>query len=104
MTSDESDLSGMLPQLGAAFQHYHHTNYSALGVEIMKLNKETDEMSMETVHIVLLNPLAYESLSELLPLMHNPKTRALLMDVMQEVLDRLEEQEKNQENDPDPFE
>lgn len=96
MTLDGSDFTALLPQLGAAFEYYHHHHHASIGVEIMKLNKETDEMSMETVHIALLCPAAHETLRKLLPIMHKAETRAILLDVLQETTERMEAQEDDE--------
>ena len=99
MTSDKSDFTQIAEMLEKTFQLYYENNstYSYMTTEVMKVDKKTGEISIETIKVVLLNPVAFESLSKVLPLLHRPEMRAILIDVLQETLDRLEA-----EQDEDP--
>ena len=95
MSSDKSDFKGIGEKLEQLFKNYYATGgaYANMRAELMNVNRDTDEMFMDTVYITLLNATAFEVLNQILPLLHKPEMRAILVDVMQETLDRLEGQE-----------
>lgn len=92
MTSGESDFTQIAEKLRETFQLYYQNNstYSYMSADVMKVEKETGDISIETIKVVLLNPIAFDTLSKVLPLLHEPAMRAILMDVLQETLDRLD--------------
>lgn len=96
-TPSQNDFSGIVEELTAAFEIYYATNSSpsAMSTEVMKIDQETGDIAMDRIWLVLLHPTAYECLRELLPFLHQNETRAILADVVQEVLDRLEDGEQN---------
>ena len=95
MSSDGSDFKGVGEKLEQLFKHYYATGgaYAHMRAELMNINRDTGEMFMDSVYITLLNAPAFEVLSQMLPLLHKPEMRAVLVDIMQETLERLEAKE-----------
>ena len=96
MTSSDSDFTQIAEKLRETFQLYYQNNstYSYMTADVMKVEQETGDISIETLKVVVLNPTAFDTLNKLLPLLHEPAARAILTDVMQETLDRLEGQDE----------
>ena len=96
--SNKNDYSALLPHLDEAFQRYYNLGHAMVSVEMLKRNRTTDEMSMETVNIILLDPVSYKFLSAMIPLLHNKQMQGHLLAVMEETLARAK---KDQDSDPE---
>lgn len=100
MTPNGSDFSDVADKLKEAFQTYYKNNstYSYMTADIMKVDDDTGDIAIDVVKIVVLNPVAFDSLHKLLPLLHEPTARAILADVMEETVERLEEEDESRES------
>lgn len=101
MNTNSSDFSSLTKYLEEAFDRFYAngSTYAALSTEMMKREKATGDISMETVCLVLLNPVAFGCLSKVLPLLHRPDMRAVMLDVLQETMDRMKAQEDNEKRE-----
>ncbi len=97
--TDGSDYSDLLPHLHDAFQRYYNTGQGVVSVEMMKSDRGSGEMSMETVHIALMNSMSYAFYKSVIPLLHDPTMQAHLLAVIEETLARAKEDE---DSDPEP--
>lgn len=95
----KSDYAKLLPLLDEAFQRYYNLGHAVVNVEMMKCHRETGDLSMETVSIVLLDPVSYKFLSALIPFLHTPTMQEHLLVVLEEVLARAK---KDEDVDPEP--
>ena len=97
MTND-NDFSKLMPLLDEAFQRYYNLGHAVMSVELMKRHRETGDLSMETINIVLLDPTSYKFLSALIPFLQTKTMQEHLIVVIEEVLARAK---KDQDTDPD---
>ena len=97
MTTSASDFSGLIKYLEQTFDRFYASGsaYASMFSEMMKVERSTGDISMETVCIVLLNPVAFECLNKVLPLLHRPDMRKVMLDVLEETIGRMEAQEDN---------
>lgn len=96
--TNSNNYSDLLPHLADAFQRYYNLGHAVVSVEMMKCAKDTGDMSMETVNIVLLDPTSYQCLRAMIPLLHEPSMQRNLLAVIDEVIAR---SEKDQDSDPE---
>ena len=86
--SDKNDYSSLLPHIDGAFQRYYNLGHAMVAVEMMKRDRKTGDVSMETVNIVLLDPTSYKLLHAILPLLHNAEMQEHLLTVLDETIAR----------------
>lgn len=96
--TDGSDYSNLMPHLHEAFQRYYNLGHAAFVVEMMKCSKETGDISMETINIVLLDPTSYKFLSALIPFLQTKVMQEHLVTIIEEMLAR---EQKGEDSDPD---
>ena len=80
-----------MQQLSEALEHYYMNNstFAAMGAEMMKIDRETGDIAMETINFVILNPLTFKILAPVLPILHEESARAIFLEVLEETMKRI---------------
>lgn len=78
-------------ELSSVFDHYYEQNstFAAVKAEMMKINRENGDISMEEVWLVLLNPATMRILAPVLPILHEESARAIFLEVLEKTLERI---------------
>lgn len=91
MAPEKNDMSTILKHMEIAYQDYFRkgSTYSVIRTEVMKVSRETGDLAIEEVSVVLLNPAMYEILKPILPILHEPQARQVWIHVLEKTLAEL---------------
>ena len=80
-----------MQEVAQALEHYYANNstFAAMGAEMMKIDRETGDIAMETINFVILNPLTFKILAPVLPILHEESARAIFLEVLEETMKRI---------------
>jgi hypothetical protein len=103
MSMDKKSNRAINDLVQVCLDHFLDTGsqYSYSHVELMKQEKTTGEISMETVFILMLNEQNFKYLKPILPHVNNDEFRTVWLEVLEETVKRLGKLEDPVDNPPE---